>query len=586
VSKQVKVRALQESNVLAISFLSTSPELAAATADSVAEAYVAEIQALKISAVRQGLERMAGKAQQEGKNLEDAEKSLYAYMEANDLLGKESRSAMASEELSEVSSSLIRAEIKRKELEVLVRKIKAMKRNRTSLDSLPSISSDPTLRAIQAQILESEKSIQELSSNYGPKHPVMKKAQNDLSLLKERKSAQVNRVVTGFFNEYDMALSNERFLREKMRDVRRESLDTNEKYVKYEALLREVETNQKLYAALLIQMKEQNVTAENQNVNVWVLENATTPDAPTRPLVAINLSLGFMIGLLLAILSVFIREYFDLSIVSPDDAEKILGVPVLGVVPRGRGNGVSAEEVLLKESFSIRADSYKALRTSVNLSLDGAWTSSHTILVTSPGSGDGKTVTALNLAYSMAQVDLKVLVVDADMRRPSIHEALGLKNDLGLSTYLERESGLKGSEHVPKLNGDGTLQEGPLDNLTIMTSGPIPPNPSELLTNGNIDKLLEILANRFNVVIFDSPPLISVPDSRILCSNFDATILVARSGVTTAEMAHRAIRMLKDSKAEVIGSVLNSYNQKSANAYYDNYYPSTYRREPAGLSKA
>jgi len=300
-------------------------------------------------------------------------------------------------------------------------------------------------------------------------------------------------------------------------------------------------------------------------VSIWVVEEAKTPVSPAKPKRTQNILLGILVGLGGGIGLCFFVEYLDNTIKSPDDAETRLGVSVLGMVEtvkRKKGDA-KAEVVLLGGSSTSLSESYKVIRTAILLS--AADTPPKAILVTSMSPQDGKTTTAVNLAVAIAQSENNVLLLDADMRRPRIHKIFSLTSGKGLSTYLAGASDMD------------IICPSTVPNLSLIPSGPIPPNPSELLSSKKMVELIEGLKNRFDVIVIDSPPLFSVTDSLILSRILDGTIVVVRAGTSTYEMVGKGLKNLADINSRVLGLVINAVDMKGSEYYnygYYNYYSS------------
>ncbi len=548
------VQPIAESRIVVISFTSPHPEFAALIANTTAKAYIEETLNMKMEGTRRTLEWMTKKAEAERLKLEKSEKALHAYMKANDIVTLENRVTGTPEEISEISTQLVRAESERKRLEALYYKVKRVR----SPETVSAVASDPSLSALRSQIVTAEKNIMELSGKYGKKHPVMEKALGDLTILKMKKEQEIERIVESIKNEYELAQSTERSLRGQMEQTKGEAHLLNEKFVQYGALKRELDTNRQLYDALMLRIKEQSITEENNPVNVLIVEEAQVPRVPSKPLKALNLSLGMVLGLLGGVAFAFFVEYLDNSVKNPEEAEAVLGAPVLGMVSRCRGKQ-NVEEIVLKEPLSGTAEGYKALRSTLLLS--SADSPPRRILVTSSTVGEGKSTTAVNLATVLAQSENRVVLIDGDLRKPRLHKIFGLNNRQGLSNFLAGAS-----------PGNHLLQQGPLPNLMILTSGPIPPNPSELLMSKRMKKLIESLGQEFDMVICDSPPLLSVSDPAILSRIFDGSLLVILAHKTTYELAGRSLKALHDVNARVLGLVLNGVNVRKADYYYSDYY--------------
>ncbi len=564
VSGGILVSPVKNSKIVNISFMSSSPEFAALVTNSVARAYIEELLDMRMSASRYSIEWMAKKAEEEKAKLEKSETALQEYIRANNIVTLQDKVSLTPERLSEVNTQLTKAETKRKELESVYRTVMKISANLRDAESFPGIASEPTIQALRNQILKAEQNVEELSRKYGRKHPAMMKAEEELKGLQQKRDQEINRVIGSIKNEYELAKSNEASLRSMLSSTKAEALNLNEKFIQYGVLTREVETNRQLYDALIKKIKEQSVTEEIRTVNVWVVEKAEKPTSPVKPRKALNVLLGLIVGLLGGIGLAFFIDYLDNTIKSPDDIEPRLGIPLLGVVPLLDPKEDGIEEIIMKEPQSLYAESYKTIRTAILLS--SANKPPQNIHVTSMGPNEGKSVTSVNLAATIANSGYSVLLVDSDLRRPRIHSIFRLNNLSGLSTYLAGAT-----------SDIETVFKRPLTNLSVIPAGPVPPNPSELLSSQRMHELMSVLNERFDVIVWDSPPLMTVTDSLILSNILDGTILVIRAGKTTYEMVDRGLKVLKgrresDKESHVLGVVLNGFDLKKSDQYYYQYY--------------
>jgi capsular exopolysaccharide synthesis family protein len=571
IAEEIRVRPLDNSRLVQISYLSPDPDFSALVVNTVVQAYVAEMKQMKTETSQSSIAWMDGKATAQANRLKEAESALQAYMGENEILSLEDRVAIIPEKLSRISSELVGAEVRRKEMEGLADKVKRLGKNSEAAESIPEVLSDQALQALRAQVVAAEKSILELSGKYGPKHPVMQKAKGDLDILRQKKDQEIARITRSIRNQYETTLLNERNLQAQFAESKDEALRMNEKFLKYQSLRAEVEANRKLYDALVLQMKEEGITGENQAVKLWTVEKAGVPTSPARPNKALNLSLGLILGLLGGVGLAFFREHLDNSIKNPDEAEIALQTPVLGTISLCRRERI--EQIVMEEPLSAFAEGYKSLRTII---LAGGPTPRR-LLVSSSLPGEGKTSTSANLALALAQAEQRVLIIDADLRKPRIHDVFRLNNRNGLSKLL--------AQPLNEQKIAACLQPGPLPGLSILTAGPIPPNPSELLQSSRMKELLANLTENFDIIICDSPPVLVVEDSRILSRLFDATILVARAHVTSFEVAGRALKLLRSVKAPILGYVVNGLDQKKSDYYYHPQYYSAYQAKPLKIER-
>ena len=572
ISSNISVEPINESKIYIISFMSENPVFSRLVANSLVKAYMEELLEHKMVSSGITIKWMTQKADEEREKLKESEAKLQKYMRDNDIVTIEDRITVVPQKLLEFSSQLSRAEARRKELDSIYRQIQqATSDNSIAIEAIPAIKDDMAIQAIKEEITKVQQRITELSKKYGPKHPTLISALSEQDRLLDRKKEEINRVINSVKKEYELAQANEDNLRNLLEKTKSEALGLNEKFVQYQVLKREVESDRTMYEALFSRLKEQNVTEESQNVNVFVVEQAETPSAPAKPRKMVNVLLGLVVGLGGGIVLAFFIEYLDNTINMPEEAEERLGVPMLGVINNckfEKGHAVEQEILGLIQKNSVHVENFKMLRTALLLSARDR--PPKTILVTSMMPGEGKSFVAANLAVTIAQAGQRVLLIDADMRKARQHKMFKLNNSHGgLSTYLAGAG------------GRGELS-GPVNSLFIIPAGPLPPDPSELLGSKKLKEMLGELQQSYDIIIIDSPPIISVTDSLIISSVVDGVILVARAAATPYNVVEKGIKSLTDIKANVLGMVVNGFNPqkyryyygKDYSQYYGNYYGS------------
>jgi len=557
ISGSLIVAPIKNSKLVNISYMSTNPEVAALIVNSVAKAYMEDMMEMKMNSSQHAMKWMTEKAEEERTRLDRSEKALQEYMRNKDIVTLENRIAMVPEKLSEVATRIAVAETKRKEMESLYNKVKGLGANLEQAETIPAISADLTVQALRGQIMKAEQNIMEMSKKFGQKHPSMITAQSDLKVLKEKREQEIRRVIESIKNDYEMAKTNEEAFRKLASQTKSETLNLSEKFIQFGALKREAETNKQLFEAIIKKIKEQDVTQDIQTVSVWVVEKAEVPKSPASPNKTLNLMYGLLAGIFGGIGLAFFVEYLDNTVKSPDDIEEKLGAPVLGMVTLLKSKEHGAEEAIMKDPRSQFSENYKVIRTSILLSSSAG--PPKNMLITSTSPGEGKTVTSVNLAMAMSQVDQSVLLIDSDLRKPRIHKIFGLDNSKGLSTYLASAPGAGITSHEVS------------PHLHVVTSGPIPPNPSELLGSARMQDLLAELNERFDIIIWDSAPLLTVTDSLILSKALDGTVVIARAGQTTHEMIGRGLKSLSDIEAHFLGIIINGVDLNKGDYYYHYY---------------
>jgi len=563
----IEVRPVADSRVFVISFMSENPIFARRVTNEVVKAYQEELLELKTAASGVTISWMTQKADEEREKLRQSEAYLQKYMRDNDIVTIEDRITVLPQKLSEFSSQLSRAEARRKELQSIYSQVQnATSDSSASLEAIPAIVSDTSIQDIRDSILQVQQRVTELSKKYGPKHPLMISALGEQERLQKKKKEEILRVINSIKNEYELAQANEDNVRNLLEKTKAEALALNEKILQYQVLKREVDSNRAMYEALFSRLKEQNVTEESQNVNVWVVEQAQTPISPTKPNKKMNILLGFILGIGGGIGLAFFTEYLDNTIKTPEEAEERLGRPILGVIDRcsfGKSGGIGEELVSLYQKHSANVESFKALRTSLLLSSPDKPPQS--IIVTSMMPGEGKSMIAANLAVTIAQAGQRVLLIDGDMRKPRLHKLFELDSSLGgLSTYLAGS----GAELF--------YQQGPLASLFITHAGPLPPNPSELLSSKRFIQMLSEQQPKYDIIIFDSAPIISVTDSLIISRAVDGVIVVTSAARTPYNVVQKGLKLLTDVNANILGIVVNGFDTKKYRYYYGKDYSQYY----------
>ena len=328
-------------------------------------------------------------------------------------------------------------------------------------------------------------------------------------------------------------------------------------------------TLQANYAALLSSTQRGALNSIN------IIEPAALPAVPVGPNKGATILLAAAIGFLLAASAAYLLEYLDDTLKNPDDVQKALNLTTVGTVPRFEGATPGNELAILSNSQSIATEAYRVLRT--NLQFAAIDHPLRTLLVTSPAPGEGKSITTANLAAALAQAGRKVILVDADLHKPRAHRVFGLRNNVGLTTALLEEH--------PNL--EGLIQEGPVPNLWVLTSGPLPPNPAELLGSARGRELTSQLLERADIVIFDSPPTVALADAAIMSTQTDGVLLVLDAGHTRREIARRAVEGLRRVNARVLGVVLNRVPPQGEGYYYYYYqYGAQSSENGSGLTTA
>lgn len=561
IKENIVVSPVAESRLMNIRYRSENPAFAKLIANTVAQAYMEEIMAIKLNSSGDAIKWMSKKADIEKDRLVNSEKALQTFIKKHDIITVENHIAILPQKLADLNSRMTAAETRREELETLRNQIAELRKTNENADTIPGIADNEVLQSLRNQIMKSEQNITELSQKFGARHPVMIKARADLQILQQKREQEIQKSIQGINNEYELARNNELNLRKLLDQTKNEILDLNEKFIQYGILKREVDMNRSLYDALNLHIKEQGVTEYTQQVNVWVTEQAGMPEAPVSPKKMRNMLLGAVMGLFGGVGVAFFLEYIDNTVKDPGEVEARTGVNVLGVVELlNKKIGNHAEIAAGNDLKSTFAENFRALRTSILLS--SPENRPKKILISSMMPDEGKTTTALNLAKTLAMIDNKVLLIDGDLRRSSLHKIYDLPNSKGLSSYLA------GSDDK------GLIHQIDDSCLYVMPSGPIPPNPSELFSSNRLLDMLLSLEKEFDFIIIDSAPILGIPDSLLLSKVVDETIFVSRAGKISYDRLQRGLKLYKDIQAPVLGIVINAVDMNKSE--YQHYYGYNY----------
>lgn len=557
---RLSIDPVRNSRVVNIRFKAKDPVLAARIANAITQVYIELGLEAKLLAVQDAVSWLSNRIQEERSKVEEAQLRFQKYKEDNSIITNftSDTEQVTQQKLAELNSKVIEAEAARVEAETRYGQARGI--SSESLDSVAEILSSPVIQSIKASEMTVQNSIAELSKKYGSNHPHIIALKAEMGELRKRKSIEAQKIVQSLKNNYELAMAKERSLKEALRTQERGALELSKKSIQYGVLQREAESAKEVYDLLVKRFKEASLTEDMKTVNVRVVDKAEIPTTPVRPKKSMNMLLALVLGLTAGTALAFFAEYLDNSLKSPDDVTNYLRTPYLGMVPAvgDIDTGDSSAIFLRHEPTSVASESVRSLRS--NLLFSRADQKPQIILLTSATPQEGKTLITANLATAMAQSGCRTLIVDADMRRPRIHKTLGIGNEAGLANIL---SGI----NVP----DEVITRTDIENLDVITTGPTPPNPSELLGSKSMANFLDDLRERYEHIIIDTPPVTAVTDAAILAQYADGVVVISRAFVTPKEMVRSAIASLQKVNSKIFGVVLNDVNMNKEGAYYYQY---------------
>ena len=587
------VAPVKGSRLVEVSFESEDPELAARVVNTLASNHIEQNLEARYQATQVATEWLSKELVGLKISLEKSEDDLQAYARRKGLLFLETEQGnpenIVNQRLRQLQEELTKGQAERYQKESLYRLVEA-----GDYGALPGVFDSNLMQELTVALAQVKREQAEMETTFTSDYPGVKKIQNQVDELESVLAQERDRAARRITNDYQAAVERERLLRQAFEAQQVQANLIAERSVQYNILKREVDTNKQLYVGLLERMKEAAVSAGLNASNIRIVDPAEPPDIPARPRVLLNLVLAVILGLGLGVGVAFFQDHLDNTLKTSEDVERFLRVPALALIPsaqslNGHRGGVygfyergkllasghrGTEEAALAESRSpkkwhrIDADweqhsalveAFRGLRTSVLLST--AERPPRSLLVTSAQPGEGKTTVSTNLAISLAQLGQRVLLVDGDLRRPSVHKNFPITDSSGLVGYL---TGQKEWRSLVRTTGTSCLD--------VLICGPIPPNPAELLSSDRMRTLLHEAVGDYAFVVLDSPPVLNVADSRILATLVEGLVLVVKGGVTPREIAQRAQSYAHDVGAHVIGVVLNNLDVHAHDYYYSQYY--------------
>ncbi|MFH1981096.1 MAG: polysaccharide biosynthesis tyrosine autokinase [Pseudomonadota bacterium] len=572
---RITVEPVRNSRLVNLKFQAKDPVMASRIVATLAQAYIDQNLEIKLAAIQDAVKWLHQRIDSERIKVGAAEEKLLAYKSAQnivtDFTGENEK--ITAQKLAQLNTQVVDAESFRVEAETRYRQAVALKGTPDMLDSIPEVLNNKLIMEIKGMEVTLFKRMSELSEKYGSNHPQMLAIQNELKTLQSRKNQEINRVINSLSNEYEVAKAKENSLKDALARQKRESLDLNKKAIEYTVLRREAESAREMYDLLIKRFKETSLTEDMKTGNIRIVDKAEIPQAPVKPRKKLNILLAMIVGLTLGTGLAFFFEYLDNTIKTPEEIKRYLDIPYLGPVPAiemdGEAvpeNGIPFEVETVHAPKSTASEAYRGVRT--NILFSSADHEPQVLLVTSAGPQEGKTLTSVNLAVTMAQSGSRVVIIDCDLRRPKLHKMFSLQRDKGMSNLL-----------VGNMTVKDTIVQTAVPNLWIIPSGPVPPNPSEMLGSNRMKDLLAALRKDFKRIIIDSPPISAVTDAAVLTQAIDGAVLVVRSNDKSREMIKDCIDRLKAVNAPILGAVLNGVDTGKNGYYYYQYYYYYYGEE-------
>jgi capsular exopolysaccharide synthesis family protein len=540
---------VKDTRLLTVGFFTPDPQSAAQVANALARAYLKQIDELKVRARGEASDWLTSQVELQRKLVEDSEAALQRYRQQRgaDALftnktGVEQQNIVV-QKLAELQGAVTKARTDTIEKEALYRQVSSAQGNREVLDTVPTIANNPYILQLKLELSELQRQLAQSSKELGDRHPDILKLQSAIQTTEGKIRSEISNAAAAIAKDLEAAQSRERALTGALERQKLEAQALNGKAVEYTALEREANTNREVLDKLLQRSREIALSRQLESTAVRVLDWAAVPDTPVLPRRMRTYGLGLVGSGAFAIVLVFGLEIFNTRVRTPEDVRRHLRIPVLGVVPHVKPQNGQTSVFLGDGAPAQFAELIHAFRT--NLLMAPELVEGRTLLVTSAEPGEGKTVAVANIGVSLARLKQRVLLIDADLRKPRLHELFGEDQQPGLANVL---TGTTSSRDVRKTRVPG---------LSLMSAGRLSHNPADLLGSERFEKLIAYLRQHFDWIIIDSPPALAVTDAALISQVASGVLVVIDCSRTSREVASAAVERLEAVRAPLVGAMLN-----------------------------
>jgi len=583
----LRVALSPNTRIIEVHYRSADPQMAANVVNTLMEKYVENNFKARFDSTMAASDWLGKQLVDLQMKVETSQEKLVRYQKEHEILGTDEKQNIIMSKLDELNKELTSAESDRMDKEALYRMVESGDPDAiaSSAGGLEEGGGTQTasqfLDILRGREADLKIQVADLSTQFGPAYPKLTQLNNQIKEVDAQIQAEMKKIISKLRGQYSAALQRESMLHDALERQKQEANKLNESAIEYTLLKRDVDTNRQLYEGLLEKLKEAGVSAGLKSNNFRIVDAARVPTAPIEPNIPRNLLFAVVLGLASGVGLAFLLEGIDNTVRTTEQAQAISGLASLGMIPLGSKSareGPNPKRLVIatsKEAVELvtqvrpqsqMAESYRALRTSLLLSNLGA--PPRVIMVTSALPQEGKTTTSINTAVVLAQKGVRVLLIDADLRRPSIHKTLGMGPHSGLSNVLTGSTTLE----------NAITRTAVLPNLFVLAAGTPPPNPAELLASPNMRDVLNQLREQYDHIVIDTPPSLSVTDAVVLSPRADAVVLVIRSGQTTKQALRRSRDILMQVNAKVVGVLLNAVDLSSPDYYYYYEYQGKYAR--------
>ncbi len=551
---RLKVQPIKNSQLVNVGVEAFSPELAARLANKTAQLYIQQSLEFRYQISSEAGAWLGGQIDEQRKKVEAAEIALQATREELGIVNMEEKQTLLEQKLRELGSALTSLKTARLEKEALYQQMKAA----PSPDELPEVMRSGLVQSLRSELTTLERREAELLQRYLPGHPEVVKIHNQIAETRSKIQSEAQRVIRSTENEWKALAAQEASVDEALESAKAEALELSRRVIPYETRKREVDANKDVLNGLLSRHKQTDVAQELKSSNIRILDAAVTPGSPIRPQRRRDITMGMLLGLALGVGLAFFLDYLDSTLKTPEDVRNYLGIPLLGVIPEvkpGEGELLALQD----KGQGPFLEGYRVVRTALGYCWTGQ--SPRVLICTSTAPGEGKTLTSINMALTLASIDGRVLLIDCDLRKPTAHAALRLERAPGLSDVLAGKASL-----------EEAVRDAPGSSLKMLTSGSGVPSPGDLLTTEAMRGLVDGLRESYRWIILDTPPVGAVADALVLSSLADGVVVVAGAEMVSRKAVLNTLHRIADTGARILGVVLNRAQIAKHSYYYGHYY--------------
>jgi succinoglycan biosynthesis transport protein ExoP len=561
VADDITIVPIRLSRLVDVKVENPDPKKASDIANRLVREFIDENLDRKTKASLDVVDRLRVEMTAERDKLAEAEKELHEYAQSHNQVSFEDTENIVLQALKQLQADHAKAQSESAAAQKIVAMADEVLASKADIVTIPQVANNPAIEELQKELAIADSEFADLKERYKNKHPTYIRAEQRVASLRQSINERAEAIVSSMRNNAQTAQATVEQLQKLVDQQKQDQLQVEQLRIQYSVLKREAEAADLLYKQVLGKMKETDLNSRNRLQNILIIDNAEPPLKPVKPRIILTLFLGVVGGLGIAIGLAFFVNYLDDSIKSQDDVEAYLRLPFLGYVPNIKTNSVVERDLQAHlHPQSNAAEGFRTLRASISLTPKSE--KFHVLAVTSTIPSEGKSLVASNLAIVLGQTGLRTLLVDADLRRPSVHKAYQLHSPTGLSSFLIQE--------VNQL--DPIVHKTEVPNLDVICCGAVPANPSELIGSRRMHDFLEAARARYDRVILDSPPISAVSDPLIIAAMSDGVVFVTKFNKIRREHARKSIQRLQDAGIHLLGIVLNDIDFEGKDSYYYSYY--------------